>query len=525
VRCHQAIWRRLLFCIILVAAIALPSIAQDLEKLKAQVAAQEQQINDQEREIEALRAALSAQRQLLQRAMGAASQATQPATPSATPQGRTALPPLNASQEVRFSESSPALKLGPADVHLDGYIALTSVYNSANVGGDIGTDFAAIPFPDTPEGNASEFRLSPQRTRVALRVDTKAAGGALAGYMEADFRGTTPGTVAVTSSSFGFRVRQAWVDYTRPKLQLSAGQMFSLMTPVRSEVTPNPGEAMMSYAVDAQYLAGLVWDRSPALRVAYRPNRTVTLAFALENPEQQVGPAVRFPKALASVLATQYNTGAAELRTPNLAPDLVWKGSFNFGPPQHRFHMDTGTVLRFFRNFDPARITNHKDARGVGTNLNFGVDLTSQLHMVLNGFASSGGGRYIGGLVPDVIVRPNGDISPIKAYSWVTGLEFAPSRRNMVFGYFSGAYAARNTAIDTDGSQIGFGFAGSNMSRRTIPEWTTGWSHLIWESVAAGSIQINTQYSYIRNYPWWAGVGPRFSRLNAFFGQLRYNLP
>jgi len=519
----QATRHHFLVCIVCLSINTKPSNAQDLEKLRAQVAAQEQQINDQEREIQVLRAALEAQKQLLQRAMTGSNPVAQPAAP--IPPSPSARLPLNASQEVRFSESSPALKLGPADVRIQGYIALTGLYNSANVGGDIGTDFGAIPFPDTPEGNASEFRLSPQRTRVALRVDTKAADGALAAYLEADFRGITAGTVAVTSSSFGFRVRQAWIDYRRPKFQFSAGQMFSLMTPVRSEVSPNPADAMMSYAVDAQYLAGLVWDRSPSLRLAYRPNKTATIAFALENPEQQVGTVVRFPKALAPVLVTQYNTGIAELRTPNLAPDVIFKGSFNFGPVGHRFHVDTGTVLRFFRNFDPARVTDHKDAHGVGANLNFGVDLTRKLHLVLNGFASSGGGRYIGGLVPDVIVRPNGDISPIKAYSWVTGLELAPTRRTTVFGYFSGVFAARNTTIDTDGNQIGFGYTGSNMSRRTIQEWTAGWAHLIWDSVAVGSIQVNTQYSYVRNFPWWAGTGPRFSRANVVFGQVRYNLP
>src|SRR5262249_39747178 len=152
----------------------------------------------------------------------------------------------------------------------------------------------------------------------------------------------------VTSSSFGFRVRQAWMDYTRGnKLQISGGQMFSLITPVRSEVTPNPAQAMMTYAVDAQYLAGLVWDRSPALRLAYHPNSSSTFAVALENPEQQVGTVVRFPTAQSAVLSTQYNTGTAELKTPNLGPDTIFKYSFTGGSFGHQFHFDTGLLLRF----------------------------------------------------------------------------------------------------------------------------------------------------------------------------------
>ncbi len=142
---------------------------------------------------------------------------------------------------MRFSDSSPTLKLGPADIRLQGYIALTGLYDTANVGGSIGTNFAAIPYSNTPEGNASEFRLSSQRTRVAVRVDTKLGPDPLSAYLEADFRGTTSGTVDVTSSSFGFRVRQAWMDYNRGKLEVSGGQMFSLITPVRTQISPNPG--------------------------------------------------------------------------------------------------------------------------------------------------------------------------------------------------------------------------------------------------------------------------------------------
>jgi hypothetical protein len=529
----------ILACIYFGVPAAQPQELDPVRRLRDEVTAQERQIQEQQKEIEALRAALDEQKQVLQRAMGAsprrqAAQAPpQTAAPAPAP-SRTVSPPahqadtllpLNASQEVRFSRTSPTLKLGPADIRLQGYVALSALYDTANVGGSIGTNFAGIPFSNTPEGNASEFRLSSQRTRVAVRVDTKLKGADLASYLEADFRGTTSGTVAVTSSSFGFRVRQAWIDYNSGKLQMSGGQMFSLITPVRSEVTPNPAEAMMTYAVDAQYLAGLIWDRSPSIRFAYRPKPSTTFAVALENPEQQVGTAVKFPAALSSVLSTQYNTGTAELRTPNLAPDTIFKASFNFGPPGHRLHIDSGALLRFFRSYDPANISQHKDALGFGGNLNLGWDLTPKLHFVLNGFLSSGGGRYTGGLVPDVVVRANGEISPIKAHSWIGGLEWAATRRSTFFGYYSGVYASRNTAVDANATLVGFGYPGSNAARRMIQESTVGWGQLFWNSESAGSIQLNTQYSYIRNFPWSSGTGPRSANANLVFGQIRYNLP
>jgi hypothetical protein len=518
----------------------------NLQSLRELVSVQDRQITTQQKEIEELRASIEEEKQMLRQAMGsvpapakavAAAAAPQPATPQPTaPPPASSVPltkpghsvvglPLNASQEVRFSDTSPTLKLGPANIRLEGYVALAGLFDSANVGGSIGTNFAAIPYSNTPEGNATEFRLSTQRTRVAVRVDTKMEKADLASYLEADFRGTTSGTVAVTSSSFGFRVRQAWLDYRRSRFEAAAGQMFSLITPVRSEVTPIPSEAMMTYAVDAQYVAGLVWDRAPGVRFTYFPSKSTTLAVALENPEQQVGTVVRFPTNLASVLGTQYNTGTAELRTPNLAPDIIIKGSYNRGGIGHRFHVDSALLLRSFRSYDPANISQHKQALGIGGNLNFGIDLTPRLHLVLNGFLSSGGGRYIGGLAPDVIVRANGDISPVKAHSWIGGLEFAPDRKNMLFGYYSGVYIARNTTIDRNGALVGFGYPGSNAGRRTIQEGTIGWGRLLWNSESAGSIQFNSQYSYIKNHPWSAADGPSSSQAHLVFGQIRYNLP
>jgi hypothetical protein len=95
----------------------------------------------------------------------------------------------------------------------------------------------------------------------------------------------------------------------------------------------------------------------------------------------------------------------------------------------------------------------------------------------------------------------------------------------MIYGYYSGVYAARNTVLDLDRSLIGFGYAGSNLARRAINEWTGGWAYLFWTSDSAGSIQLNTQYAYIRNNPWSAGTGPRSANAHLVMGTLRYNLP
>jgi hypothetical protein len=130
-----------------------------------------------------------------------------------------------------------------------------------------------------------------------------------------------------------------------------------------------------------------------------------------------------------------------------------------------------------------------------------------------------------GGLPPEAIVRANGDISPVKAHSWIGGLEWAATRRLSIFGYYSGLYWSRNTALDADGSPIGFGYAGSNASRRITKQGTIGWAQTIWNDEDAGSLQYAAQYSYLTNNPWWQGSGPVAGHAHMALFQLRYNLP
>jgi hypothetical protein len=98
---------------------------------------------------------------------------------------------------------TPALQLGPAKIRLIGYPQLTTVWRSTNSGGGVGTTFANIPFNNTIPGNTSEFRISSQSTRLAIRADADLKSTKAAGYFEMDFGGSpNSGTVAVTSSSY-----------------------------------------------------------------------------------------------------------------------------------------------------------------------------------------------------------------------------------------------------------------------------------------------------------------------------------
>ena len=427
---------------------------------------------------------------------------------------------------------TPAVKLGPAKVRLIGYPALTAVYRSTNSGGNVGTSFTGIPFDNTVQGNTSEFRLSPQSTRLAIRVDADLKKSRAAGYFEMDFSGSVPGNVAVTSSSFGFRIRHAWFDYASGKFEITGGQLFSLMTPEKTDILPWPGDVATTQVIDTNYVAGLVNGRYPQVRLVYHASKAASFGFSVENPEQQVGSSssgVVFPSALASTLNNQYNTGSNELKVPNMTPDFVLKGSFNGKPSGRTIHFDVGTVFRVFRNYAPFSgngVSDHEHALGFGVNGDFSYEFVKNVRLILQGFYGNGAGRYVGGLVPDVIVRADGSISPITAYSWVSGLEFAPNKATGFYTYYSGVYGKRNTAVDTNGSLIGWGYPGaSNAADRVVQEATGGYSRVLWKYENLGSVQWGFQYAYLWLQPWSAATGPAQAHTHMFFSQLRYNLP
>ena len=533
-----------------------PTQSIDVGPLKSQLAAQQKTLDQQQQQIQALQAALAEQRKMLQTlaenpnaaALQKSVQDLQTSVDQVKAQeGQIVSPPLSPEAEKTEEElqrgpeiadvtpDTPAIPLGPAKIRIIGYPALTMVFRSNASGGNVGTSFGSIPFSNTANGNASEFRLSAQSTRLALRADADLRNSKVAGYFEMDFGGTVPGNVAVTSTSYGFRIRQAWFDYSTGKFELTGGQLFSLMTPSKQGILPWPGDVSTSQVIDTNYLAGTVQGRYPQVRFVYRASKSASLGFSVENPEQTAC-GVTFPSALASTLGSQYDNCSSSsgpgLATPNTLPDFVFKASFDTKLGSMPFHLDAAGLLRVFRNYSPTSSTpfnGHNYAVGGGGNVDASLQFTPKVRYLIQLYASSGGGRYIGGLLPDVVVQSNGSITPIPAYSWTTGFEIAPSKNSGFYLYYSGNYGDRETVVDTTVSPsklVGWGFPGaSNGADRYIQEATGGWARVIWKGENLGSVQTGFQYAYVWLSPWSAGNGPSQAHTNMVFWQTRYNLP
>src|SRR5579872_2122928 len=515
------------------------SIDLEIEELREQLQAQSELIRQQQAKVQGLEEQLKASstgREGLSSSpaatlANAASSAAPAAAASAVPASATvaaaspAAPPAT-PQENAPPESPLQIRVGSAYITPVGFMDFTGVWRSHDGGSGIGTNFAGIPYGNVFQTNLSEARFSMQNSRIGFRVDALVKGAHVIGYMESDFLGNNPGNVAVSSNSNTLRSRLYWVDVRKGAWEVLGGQTWSLMTPGRSGISPLPGDLFFSQDIDVNYQAGLVWGRIPELRLVYHASRKAALAIALDASEQYVGgsaggPQITLPAAIAassaySLTATssEFNNGQTTLNVPNVAPDVIAKLALD---PVSRFHFEVGGLERQFKLWNPATLTKYS-ATGAGGFLNLGVGLFKGFRLLTNNFYSDGGGRYIFGQVPDLVVRTDGSPSAIHAASTVSGFEYTKGN-SFFYAYYGGIYVPRDVIIDTSRKPVGYGYVGGPSSQnRTVQEGTLGFNQTMWKDARYGALNLMGQYSYLTRNPWATAVGsPRQALLNMVF--------
>ena len=160
--------------------------------------------------------------------------------------------------------------------------------------------------------------------------------------------------------------------------------------------------------------------------------------------------------------------------------------------------------------------------------------MTKDFRLIANGFYSYGGGRYILGLGPDVIVKPDGTLSGVHAGSGVAGFEYQMNPQILLFGYYGGAYFQRNTGYTLDATGkpvwVGFGAPASATielnANRAVQEPTFGITRTFWKNPKYGSLLWVNQYSYVTRAPWIVPSGSgKNAHLGVVYTDLRYVLP
>ena len=522
----------------------------DIAKLKAQ-------LDQQQKQIEQLLAALAAQRKMLEQAgmaTPAADQVQQHITPadrliaSTTPM---ALPPLPAPIPAPMASPAPAqaqaaapaeassplqLKLGNVTIMPVGFMDLTTFWRDKDAASSMGTNFGSVPYNNAVQGNLSEFHFSSQNSRIGFRVDGNWQGAHFIGYNEFDFNGTSGSTsLAVSNGAIVPRLRLYWLDVRKGSIEFLAGQSWSMMTPNRRGLSALPSDLFYSQVVDINYIAGLTWTRQPGLRVLFHgPQDKVNFGLSVEQADQYIGNSggggtTTLPSALSGLVPTQLDSagnisGASYLQSPTLTPDIIAKAAFD---PSSRFHFEVGGILSSFKTATLAAPWSHHTTTGEGLTFGLNAGITKSVRVVASGLLSDGEGRYLFGAAPDIIVRADGSLSALHADGWVSGLE-GTFKNTLLYAYYSGDYIGRNVAIDANGtSLIGYGYHGAaNSQNRSIQEITFGFNQTIWKDAKYGAINLMGQYEYLMRLPWYVAVNaPKGTHDNTIYFNVRYTLP
>jgi len=533
--------------------------ATDLDALKQRIATQQEQIKK-------LQEAMDEQQRLLERSLqNLAAKATVATTTTDgtnvsaastnTANGPVRLVPAlggsgNQVPQVRNDSSgnpcesdnvSPTyLRLGNTCVVPIGFMDLTGLWRNVNAGSSIGSNFGSIPLNNAIGAQNSEFRFSPQNSRIGFRVDGDWKGTHFIGYNEFDFLGTSGATnLTVTNGAFVPRLRLFWVDVRKGKIEFLGGQSWSMLTPNRTGISALPGDLFYSQVMDVNYMVGLTWTRQPGVRVLVHPSNKVTFGLSFENPDQYSGgangsSAIVYPTALAGLATTQLDNGGSisttstVLSTPTVMPDIIAKLAFD---PNSRFHFEVAGITSQFKIYNNATtgpgIGKHYSTTGAGLQVGLNAAITKGFRLITTNFWDDGEGRYLFGQAPDVIVRANGALSAVHSAGTVDGFE-ATIKNTLLFGYYGGVFIGRDVALDADGkTPIGYGvFKGSQ--NRAIQEVTFGFNQTMWKNPRYGAINLIGQYEYATRSLWYwtTGIaGGKGAKDDTIYMDIRYTLP
>jgi hypothetical protein len=452
--------------------------------------------------------------------------------------GTAAGAPVSAAKgaQDKKDESPLQFHIGTATIVPVGFIDFTSVFRSTNAGSGIGSNFGSIPFGNTVPGHLTENRLSLQNSRVGARIDADVKGTHVIGYWESDFLGGATAAIPnlnVSTNSDIFRLRLFWVDLRRDKLEVLGGQSWTMMTPGRVGISPLPGDLFYSQNVDVNYQVGLTWARQPQFRLVYHASDEVTMGVSFENPEQYIGGSggggvITAPSALAATyIPGQLDNGTNGIAVPNLHPDIVAKVAFDPKVAGKLFHIEFEGVARSFKVFNTLT-QQHFTSVGGGGALNLNLEIFKNFRLISNNYISDGGGRYIFGQAPDLVIRGDGSASLVHAYSTIQGFEAQAAKNTLLYAYYGGVYIGKNVIIDpATGKPVGYGFTGSGTgANRNIQEITGGLTQTFWRDPKYGGLQFMFQYSYQLRHPWSVPTGqPADTHTNAIFLNLRYLFP
>jgi hypothetical protein len=533
-----------------------PDVAAQLAALREALVRTQQQVASQQREIETLKAQVGTGNTTVllpasitartEPAGGApkstaATNASTAASDTGAINANTPNQPVNrqGGQAATTTDSLGSIKLGDAVITPGGFVDFENIYRTTNTQSNIATNFAAIPFSNTAQGQVSEFRSTAQFSRLSVKVEEQFHGSDIVGYVEGDFSGNSATNVYQSVNGLTNRLRLYFGYSKHGNWEILGGQTWSWMTPNREGIGPMPSDLAITYNEDQNLGVGVPYTRAAELRIAYHLNNHWATGIGIENPNQFIGGYVALPQQFASI-ATQFdnnsNAGAA-----NLMPDIISKTTFDSAVGGRNFHAElTGFLTSAHASVIPIGSSSYRghSAYGGGGQIaaNYAL-IPNKLVVLANAFWSDGGAHYLVGTGPQLVVRPNAlgtdiNLSMVHAGAGSAGLEWRATEKEAFAVYYGADYFGRNFFRDTTNTTnpnaiIGYGGPGSpNTNNRAIQQVTFDWLFTFWKNPKFGALQYYTQYSYLTRAPWFiAPDDPKNAHLSMVYMGIRYVLP
>ncbi|SNS24326.1 hypothetical protein SAMN05421770_101149 [Granulicella rosea] len=460
-------------------------------------------------------------------------------------------------QEVKASEKTLEKAINePLSLHYKGitltpggFVAGESIWRQRAMNADIYTNFNATPYMNSGEAKTSEWVPSARATRPNILLSGKVPFGTINAFVEGDFLSAGITSNNLQTNSYTLRLRQAWAQAVVGKIKFTGGQMWTLATENRKATDNNTEQWPL--VPDQNAHVGFSYLRQVGFRLQDAITPRLTLAVALEASQYQFAatnaPLNFFfgaPGALPGLESNQANL------TNQVAPDIIVKAAWDpkFG------HYELGGIGRFFRdryypNYPTNSLNAANDTRfGGGFIANARFPVAPKLDLGLHLIAGDGTGRYGASLLPDITVRPNGTLAPLRNAQGMFSLEAHPSKRLDLFAYAGTEYVQREYKVGAAGVLVGYapptasnaacntealptagtgyapGVSTCTGATRALIEGSAGWVFRLY-SGPAGKLQYGAAYSYLTREAWTGVGGAPKATNNMVYTSFRYYLP
>ena len=445
--------------------------------------------------------------------------------------------------------------VGPATVTVGGFTAAESVYRERSETADIGSSFSAIPFANSSMSHLSEFRETARQSRLSVLMQANADSDThLAFYGEFDFLGAAQTANSNESNSYNLRIRHFYgqVDWDSVGVELLAGQNWSLATLNSHGISPR--NEVIPATIDAQYSVGFVWARQAQVRVVKNFDNQFWLALSVENPQTTFASGVApgtggtSQPVVTGISVIDNNAGGSLFdKTNNFSlnhiPDVIgkaaWEPTIGDSKP---LHMEAFGIFRSF--YDRINIANvnalnlpggvhnaDSSGGGVGAGITWSA-LPHLLDLQASGLYGTGIGRYGSGQLPDVTLRPNGELAPLNESIILLGATLHAMPTLDIYAYAgqemehaklatvgTTVVGIGNPLTNTTGCFVEGGSCSANLHAENQINVGTWWRAY---QGKYGSLRFGLQYSYTKLTDFAGTAGKPTTDDNMFFTSIRY---